>query len=73
MLREVLAIREKVRPDAWTTFNTKSMLGEALLGQKRYAEAEPLLLAGYRGMKEREPAASRTVASSGSSRRSSAS
>ncbi len=30
------------------------MLGAALLGQKKLAEAEPLLLAGYRGMKERE-------------------
>jgi hypothetical protein len=30
------------------------MLGGALLGQKKYAEAEPLLLAGYTGMKERE-------------------
>jgi hypothetical protein len=30
------------------------MLGEALAGQKKYAEAEPLLLAGYKGMKERE-------------------
>jgi hypothetical protein len=56
MLREALAIREKAAPDAWWTFNTRSMLGEALLGQKRYAEAEPLLLEGYRGMKEREPA-----------------
>ena len=30
------------------------MLGGALLGQKKYAEAEPLLLAGYEGMKQRE-------------------
>ena len=30
------------------------MLGAALLGQKKYSEAEPLLLAGYQGMKERE-------------------
>jgi hypothetical protein len=30
------------------------MLGGALLGQKKYAEAEPLLLAGYSGMKQRE-------------------
>jgi hypothetical protein len=30
------------------------MLGGALLGQKKYAEAEPLLLAGYQGMKQRE-------------------
>jgi outer membrane protein assembly factor BamD (BamD/ComL family) len=30
------------------------MLGGALLGQKKYADAEPLLLAGYEGMKKRE-------------------
>jgi hypothetical protein len=30
------------------------MLGAALLGQKKYAAAEPLLLAGYEGMKQRE-------------------
>ena len=54
LLRECLAIREKTHADAWTTFNTKSMLGAALLGQKKHAEAEPLLLAGYEGMKKRE-------------------
>jgi tetratricopeptide (TPR) repeat protein len=54
VLRECLAIREKEEADAWTAFNTKSMLGGALLGLKKYAEAEPLLLAGYEGMKERE-------------------
>jgi hypothetical protein len=53
-LTEALAIREKKVPDAWTTFNTKSMLGGALVGQKKYADAEPLLLAGYEGMKKRE-------------------
>ncbi len=54
LLRECVAIREKTQPDAWTTFNTKSMLGGALLGQKKYADAEPLLLAGYEGLKQRE-------------------
>jgi eukaryotic-like serine/threonine-protein kinase len=54
LYREALAVREKSEPDAWTTFNSKSMLGGALLGQKKYAEAEPLLLAGYQGLKERE-------------------
>jgi hypothetical protein len=49
-----LAIREKTQPDAWTTFNTQSMLGGALLGQKKHADAEPLLLKGYEGMKQRE-------------------
>jgi tetratricopeptide (TPR) repeat protein len=54
LLRECLAIREKTQPDDWTTFNTMSMLGGALLGQKKYADAEPLLLKGYEGMKKRE-------------------
>ena len=54
LIREALTIREKVEPDAWTTFNTKSMLGGARLGQKKYAESEPLLLAGYAGLKQRE-------------------
>ncbi len=52
-LREALTIRETKAPDDWTTFNTKSMLGGALLGQKQYAAAEPLLRAGYEGMKLR--------------------
>jgi hypothetical protein len=30
------------------------LLGGSLLGQKKYADAEPLLLAGYEGMKQRE-------------------
>jgi len=54
LLRECLTTREKTQPDAWTTFNTRSMLGAALLGQENFAEAAPLLLDGYRGMKERE-------------------
>jgi serine/threonine protein kinase len=54
LLRECLSFREKAQPDAWTTFNTQAMLGGALLGQKKYAEAEPLLLKGYEGMKQRE-------------------
>jgi tetratricopeptide (TPR) repeat protein len=54
LLRECLAIREKTQPDAWNTYNTQSLLGGALLGQKKYADAEPLLLKGYEGMKARE-------------------
>jgi serine/threonine protein kinase/tetratricopeptide (TPR) repeat protein len=54
LLHESLAIRERKEPEDWRTFNTKSMLGASLLGQKRFAEAEPLLLAGYEGMKQRE-------------------
>ena len=31
-----------------------SLLGAALAGQKKYAEAEPLLIGGYEGLKARE-------------------
>jgi eukaryotic-like serine/threonine-protein kinase len=54
ILGECLAIREKKEPDDWRTFNTRSMLGGALLGQKKYDDAEALLLQGYEGMKQRE-------------------
>jgi hypothetical protein len=54
ILRECLAIREKVQPDVWNTFNARSRLGGSLLGQKKYAEAEPLIVSGYQGMKARE-------------------
>jgi non-specific serine/threonine protein kinase/serine/threonine-protein kinase len=53
-LRECLAISAESEPDVWSTFNARSMLGAALLGQKKYAEAEPLLRQGYEGMKRRE-------------------
>jgi tetratricopeptide (TPR) repeat protein len=33
---------------------TYSLLGDSLMTQKKYADAEPLLLAGYEGMKQRE-------------------
>jgi eukaryotic-like serine/threonine-protein kinase len=48
------AIWEKKAPDGWQTFNTQSQLGGALFGQKKYAEAEPLLKKGYEGMKTRK-------------------
>jgi WD40 repeat protein/tetratricopeptide (TPR) repeat protein len=53
VLRQVLAIRETKAPDDWSTFNAKQMLGGALLGQKQYAAAEPLLRDGYEGLKQR--------------------
>ena len=52
--RECLAIRQKHIPDDWLAFNARSLLGGSLLGQEKYAEAEPLLLSGYEGMKQRE-------------------
>jgi serine/threonine protein kinase len=55
-LRDALAIRVKKAPESWTTFSSKAMLGDSLLGQKKYAEAESLLLAGYEGLKHGENA-----------------
>jgi tetratricopeptide (TPR) repeat protein len=52
--RECLTIRERTEPDAWPTFNARSLLGGSLLAQGKYTEAEPLLLKGYEGMKARE-------------------
>ncbi len=47
-----MTIRAKQRPDSWTMFDAQSLLGASLLGQKKYAEAEPLLLRGYAGLKQ---------------------
>jgi serine/threonine protein kinase/tetratricopeptide (TPR) repeat protein len=52
-LREAWTIQKRSEPDFWTTFLTQSMLGGALLGQKKHADAEPLLLAGYNGLRQR--------------------
>lgn len=53
-LRSCWTIRQKIQSNDWTTFDTESLLGEALVDQKKYAQAEPLLLAGYDGLKLRE-------------------
>ncbi len=65
-LRECLSIR-KTWSDDWRYFNAQSLLGAALAGQgrallatdqeaavRKFAEAEPLLTAGYDGMKQRQ-------------------
>jgi serine/threonine protein kinase/tetratricopeptide (TPR) repeat protein len=53
-LREGLKLLETVKPAPWKQFARRSLLGGSLLGQKKYAEAELLLLAGYEGMKAHE-------------------
>ena len=50
LLREALAIREVEMPQHWRTADVRSLLGGALLGQKKTAEAAPLLRSGYEGM-----------------------
>jgi hypothetical protein len=65
-LRAALSAREKLYPPGdWRIAQTQSLLGAALAAQKRYAEAEPLMIAADHGLKpvpgiqERERAANR--------------
>jgi serine/threonine protein kinase/tetratricopeptide (TPR) repeat protein len=53
VLRESLVISEQKQPDNWLTYFTRAEVGGTLAGQKQYAEAEPLLLQGYEGMRQR--------------------
>jgi eukaryotic-like serine/threonine-protein kinase len=57
VLRERLAITEKAEPDFFFTFQDRWLLGSSLARQGKYAEAEPLLLQGYEGMRAREATA----------------
>jgi hypothetical protein len=47
---EALQFYRRKQPDDWQRFRAESLLGASLAGQKKYAEAEPLLLEGYREM-----------------------
>ncbi|MBL8898570.1 MAG: serine/threonine protein kinase [Planctomycetes bacterium] len=50
VLREVVALREKLQPEAWSTSSARSLLGAAIAAQGRLAEAEPILIAGFEGL-----------------------
>lgn len=52
--REALEVENKIQPDSWQRFRDASLLGESLAGEKKYSEAEPLLLEGYQGMLARK-------------------
>ena len=54
LARECLALGEKLKPDSPRTLEARSLLGASLVGEKRYAEAEPLLLSAYDAVKSRE-------------------
>lgn len=54
LAREAVEFDRKKRREDWQRFRAESLLGASLAGQKKYAEAEPLLLAGYQGMAARK-------------------
>jgi eukaryotic-like serine/threonine-protein kinase len=53
LLRECLAVFQKEYPESWWLGYQKSLLGGALLGQKKHQEAESLLRSGYEEMTQR--------------------
>jgi serine/threonine protein kinase/tetratricopeptide (TPR) repeat protein len=53
LLRESLKIDEAKRPDNWAASHWRSLLGGCLAGQEQFAEAEPLVISGFEGMKSR--------------------
>ena len=54
LAREVMTIERKKQPDDWLGYYGGSLLGACLTGQKKYDEAEPLLVEGYRGILARK-------------------
>ncbi len=54
ILRESLELRMKHQADHWSRYNVESLIGECLLGQGKLADAEPLLISGYKGMMQHE-------------------
>jgi eukaryotic-like serine/threonine-protein kinase len=54
LLRKVLESDRVNHREDWGHFSDESVLGASLAGQKKYAEAEPLLLDGYQGLAARK-------------------
>lgn len=58
LLREAMNGTGNQNLQIWDTFDRQSLLGASLLGQGKYSDAEPLLIAGYEGLKKLSPAIS---------------
>ncbi|HET6880059.1 MAG TPA: serine/threonine-protein kinase [Pirellulales bacterium] len=60
LLREYWEAAKKELPEGWQQFEAESTLGASLAAQKKYADAEPLLLSAYEGLRsyaEKNPSA----------------
>jgi len=51
---DAMDVDRKNQPDDWQGFRAESLLSASLAGEKKYAEAEPLLQEGYPGMLARK-------------------
>ncbi len=54
LAREALRFYQTNQPDSWQRFRAETLVGASLAGQKKYADAEPLLTEGYHGMLARK-------------------
>jgi tetratricopeptide (TPR) repeat protein len=54
LLREAVSRGDSFFVDSWRTHHARLLLGVALLGQQKFADAEPLLVLGYEALRERE-------------------
>ncbi len=56
LLREAMSGTGNQNLQLWDTFDRQCLLGASLLGQGKFADAEPLLVAGYEDLKKLSPA-----------------
>ncbi len=54
LLREALDGQRKTGADTWRRYYTECLLGACLTGLGKYAEAEPILLSGHKGVQARQ-------------------
>lgn len=54
VLRECTTAYAKTAPDTWPRFSAQTALGASLAGQRRFEEAEGLLLEGHQGLVQRQ-------------------
>ena len=65
LLKEASAVWEKSQPQGIDRFETQSLLGAALVGQGKYAEAEPQLLSSYDQLQKLSVAFARPIPAGG--------
>jgi non-specific serine/threonine protein kinase/serine/threonine-protein kinase len=56
ILRAAVTGYQKSAPDGWERYQCESLLGASLTGQKKYEEAERLVIGGYEAMIQRKSA-----------------
>jgi len=53
VLRQAIESYQKNAPGHWEGYYGETLLGSCLIESRKYAEAEPLLLSGYEGLRDR--------------------